>query len=496
MKTGLVRKVNRIALAQRQTKKKMVMIINILYVIAMILVSFGRTTGITVGLFFGMGGLFCGYIVALNLFKDLNNKQISDVELSMPVTGAERFWSRILAFVYIQVIPLFISAFISMHVLFLRHISELRKYTAWENFKTYGKFWTIILCLIAAAMFMVMIVAFCSSCTGTYAGATFFSIAVAILQAVLPYAFCAQVFENTSGIEWTQSHTMIFNFWGPGILRAMETYHFTYLLAGVLLNLCLSMILLWVTEKIYEKRDAKFVGTTVSNKVFFHIVVVMGICMIYLALFFSSSFLWGILIAGVCYLIINIVVSRKQLNIRIFVKWIIRFAVLTIVFIGFMYASVVTGGFGYIHTQPKSNLENTDCNIRIEYEDFENGSNISKTVFFTGEKLTDAQQREILDIYQKQLSTGKQGIKRLFTDPYDWGQDEYRNCGLTITKDNVSQKEIKNGGAGEIYNKSYNGKKSSWCMRFLQELPIKRDNAKQLENELSRLSYLKKETEN
>lgn len=490
MRTGFLKKINQMAIAKRRTLKKEMLITNILYGIAMVLVLTGSDAGIVLGLGIGMCGLFCGFVTAINLFKDLNDKQMCDVELSLPANGKERFWARILTFVYIQMIPLFISETISAHVLFIRDLYNYRKEsTLWIIVKDYGKLWTLILMLLAAALFMIMIVAFCSSCTGTFRSAVFFSFSVAILQAVFPALLGTRIFENTTGIDWIGSHKLIYNFFGAGGINAISLGSFKLILAEVCINILISIGILLITERIYEKRDARVVGKAVSNRLFFNIVIILGIYMIYLALSFSSSFFWGVLIAAVCYFIIRIVECKKNICIKIMLKWLIQFGILTVAYIAFMAVSIYTGGFGYIYTEPKLNLDHSECEIDIQVlnKDSENKSiyNYNTKSAFQGKNLTDEQEREILEIFQKYMIDGRIGIKALFTDTENLeGKENQSFCALRIRKENVPKADAKHVSAGESYYLD-----SGWNMYFTQSLVIYENQAKEMYEELSKLSY-------
>ena len=64
------------------------------------------------GLAFAVAGIVVGYYTALNVFRDMNNQQLCDVSMALPIKASERFFSKLICLFYIQIAPLVTATFI------------------------------------------------------------------------------------------------------------------------------------------------------------------------------------------------------------------------------------------------------------------------------------------------------------------------------------------------------------------------------------------------
>ena len=117
------KKIARAALAEVRVHKKLAIITFVLYGVALLLFWFNSTDvayydhyvehktvysdywASSWGMFFAGCGAVVGYFTVLNVFRDMNNQQICDVSMALPIRASERFLSKLLCLCYIQILP-------------------------------------------------------------------------------------------------------------------------------------------------------------------------------------------------------------------------------------------------------------------------------------------------------------------------------------------------------------------------------------------------------
>ena len=430
-------RINKAAIAQRRIQKKLVTITTIFYGLAMLLFCLdAEGVGGGMGVMLGICGFLTGFVTFESTFNDLHNRQQADITLSMPMTGVERFLSKILCCFYVQIIPAMICSIVSGNVaFFLQDVAF--------NAEDFSYIWQTIFMIFAAELFVLALVSLCSSCCGTHGESVFFTVLLGVFQAAIPAMFIVRFIEQPSGINFLESHNMKWNLWGYGFTQAMEGSVYLVLL----INVVVSIAILFAAGRIYAKRDARVVGTPVANKPFFEIMMFCGVMFIYLIFFFSEMTGWGILLAAIAFIIINIVVSRKNINARSFFIWTAKFAIITFIFLGISLSSIATGGFGYINAEPDINLDGSNVQIKIDVpvntiiknatlQDDET-SVVSTHVY--GKNLTDKQCREVMGIFRKYMKKGKPDISATLMGDY-----ESNSCYFSLEKvcENTSGKHI------------------------------------------------------
>lgn len=513
------KKINRAALAERRVHKKLTMITIILYAVAAVLFAFTSDGyGVSTldgdrgfyyfqpslwGAFFAILGVIVGYITALNMFRDMNNQQICDVTMALPIKSEERFFSKLTAIVYIQIIPQFIAVFGGCGISILISTIACRGIKA----EVIQKFFAVVLMFLAASMFMISIAVLCVCCCGSFAESIYFSLILMVIINALPIVFSFRIFDQCSGIDWISSHQNMFSYWGfMFLLRDDFGNGYSGLIlscaVGILISAAVSLVMIFV----YRKRDARSVGNPISSRVFFELIMFLGVITIYTAFIMSDAVFWGLLIAAVIYVIINIIVSRAKINFFSFLKWGAKFTATTLVFVAVLIPAIKTGGFGFINTRPSAE-ELEGSSIRISYDDWEERTDEDGYSYFycnhpelRTETLTKEQAVQIIDIYKKHLTRGRAAVNPINIITTYTFFENISDATITVTGKDLDEKP-KGIFIGYDYRESYHDYglnedqsdrilKPKYNLYFNQRLEISQEEARELAKELKQLDFV------
>ncbi len=352
------------------------------------------------GAVFGSMGVIVGFFAALNVFRDVNNQQLCDVTMALPIKATERFFSKLLALFYLQVGPLLVATLIGNGVAIL--FGRMR-YGDLDP-EVVDAFVLILLIGLTSSLFIMSIAVLCACCSGAKAESAYFSLIMMFIINALPLTYVVSILGNVSGFTngwyYSDGGAIDVKFWG--FLPLFNDYDDMgdFVFHNVV-GIAISLIVMFLSLFIYKKRDAKTVGTPIASRLFFEIFLVLGCFTIFSFFVFSEAAWWGVLIAGVIYIIINIIVSRAKINVMSFVKWIVKYAVTTVVFIAFMVVTVKTGGFGQIYSRPSAEyLDRAQYNITVYSYQTHDSTHISTDV------LTAEQANQIMEITKKHMVKG------------------------------------------------------------------------------------------
>ena len=116
--------------AQIMQQKKLFVIMIILLFVGAIFLGLGISSEIKcdygliddyismdLGYLFYIGSIICGFILTINLFKDLHSKQNADIILSMPLNAKQRFISKLMTMLFVQIIPTVLSIMTACYIL-------------------------------------------------------------------------------------------------------------------------------------------------------------------------------------------------------------------------------------------------------------------------------------------------------------------------------------------------------------------------------------------
>lgn len=413
-----LRKIARAAVAELRVHKKIAIISYVLFGVSLLLFMFDAHyyftrdgAGLTPsgwGTAFGIIGIIEGIFAALNVFRDVNNQQLCDVTMALPIKASERFWSKLMALFYLQTGPLIVATLggNGAALLFARInngplAAEALEYLA-----------LIVFGMLSASLFITAIVVLCTCCCGAPAESAYFSIILMFVINALPLTFINHIIAESSGFggSWLFGGSGMgidISYWGflPIFVDYSSKGIGDFIFHNVI-SIAISLCVMFLSIFIYKKRDAKTVGTPIASRVFFEVIMALGCFTIFSFFVMTSSAFWGVLIAGVAYIIINVIVSRAKINAMSFFKWIVKYAATAAVFTVLMVVTIKTGGFGQIYSRPAAeNL--TGVEFRINCYDF---TTYNDGVTFHAKNLSEEQADRVMEICKKHIVKGRSEI--------------------------------------------------------------------------------------
>lgn len=406
------RKIARAAAAEVRVHKKLAIITLVLYGVAMLLFLFNsdvRRPGSDQpavfypsgwGIFFAVVGVMVGYFTALNVFRDMNNQQLCDVSMALPIKASERFFSKLLSLFYLQIFPLIVSTLGGNGLLIL--FGRLN-YGKMES-DTAEKLFMLVLGFLAASMFITAIAVLCACCCGALAESSYFSIILMFIINGLPISFVYNIVERSAGFRdmvfFSFSRNIDLGYWGLLYLIS-EGKFILHCSVGCLISLAVMLL----SGLIYVRRDARSVGSPIASRVFFEIIMFLGCVTVFSGFAMNDYALWGLLIAGVAYIIINIIVCRAKINVLSFLKWAGKYFATAAVFAALLIATIKTGGFGYVGARPDAKyLDGASFTIYLGDSVYSDYNLINKTL--ASNALTAEQADRVMSICKKHIKKG------------------------------------------------------------------------------------------
>lgn len=356
-------RINRMALGETRTHTKFIVIVNILLGFGCLLLSLEKSyidllhaDWMVFGyLLFAVGGII-GTMAVIGVFRDLNSIQYSDVQMSLPMSSAQRYFSKLLALFYLHIFP----------VLFWGGLTVVIKTIEKHNSEVYRFFWTtgdwdffwyesvdwfrLYLCFAASVLFLDAVGVLCAVCCGRRAETGYFSYIAAYCLSVLPLLIRNRLLQTWGGQTMEPGHA--FFVWTWSFWVKTYTDFPTYLL---LINCGISIALMVLMYFVYRRRDAGTAGRPVSNRVFFEGVMFAAV----LTMLSLNGSRYGILltITGIAYLVIHIITFREQLSCRKIAVWLGKYAVTVLLVFLLNFAAYMTNGFGAVYYIPSESLD-------------------------------------------------------------------------------------------------------------------------------------------
>lgn len=413
------RKTLRAAMAELRVHQKSAIISWLLYLAAMVLFIFNTEifTYITndtedpsividhvifepsvTGVIFAALGIVTAFTTTISLFRDMNNQQFCDVSMALPIKATERYFSKLIVLFLTQIAPLCVSYFGGNGIALL--YCRLR-YGAPDPI--WNELLEVFFAGLSLCMFVIAVCVLCTCCCGSPAESGYFSVLLMIVSAMLPIAFYVNIVNGNTGFRlWDITETGIdLHYWGPLALFVEEEEMIQHCLVSTAVSLVIIMLVLF----IYKKRDARSVGTPIASKLFFEIMMTAGCFSLFSTFVMNYYAHWGIFIAAVAYLIINIIVSRAKLSLVGLLKWVGKFALTTAVFLAIVIASIKTVGFGSGNARPDTEyLDNT--HFYLEYYLLSE----ARQVAVESKQLTAEQADIALDIIIRHCTNGRRSV--------------------------------------------------------------------------------------
>jgi len=489
------RKIARAAAAELRVHKKLAIITYVLYGVAFLLFIFNSyvypwvpandaSRGEMVydpswwGIFFAICGAAVSFFSALNVFRDMNNQQICDVSMTLPIKSSERFFSKLLCLLYIQVIPQVVSIFVGngIRVLIGRIMYGSLPSTAERDIAQ------LMLMFLAATLFVTAIATLCTCCCGAPAESAYFSIILIGIVNALPMLFVYGFVCSCAGFSYYLGDFDYIDcgWWGFLYMLSDEKV-ILHCAVGSVISIAVTLL----SGLIYVRRDAKTVGTPIANRVFFEVMMALGCVTVFLFFVINGAALWGLLVAAVAYIIINIIVSRAKINAFSFLKWGAKYLATAAVFTVVLVIAIMTGGFGYINIRPEAKYLD-GAEFEIVYMDYRNPSanHFERETILRTDALTPEQADEVMSICKKHMVNGRSGI-----NPFWVIADTLYFDGITpVTVSADSEKQFDN--CPYPRSQFWENSIGKYSLEYRQRLYITEDEAWAMAEELKALDYV------
>ncbi len=407
------RKIARAAAAEVLVHKKLAIISFVLYGVAFLLNVFNSEANITTGgyitlhysgwgLIFMVGGIAVSYFTALNVFRDMYNQQFCDVSMALPIKASERFFSKLLCLFYLQTAPLILSTFVGYGI---KLLYALAKYGG--NFSDgCPDYFMISFGALASSMFIMAIAVLCTCCCGAAAESAYLSLIAMFIINFMPIIYINNVICGSSGFIargiGDVDAIVDLGYWGLMFLLGDAEEIAAHAAVGCVISLAVMLL----SGFIYVKRDARSVGTPIASRVFFEIIMFTGCVTVFSMFVMSDIAFWGLLVAGVIYVIINIIVSRAKINALSFLKWAGKFAATAALYSILLVSTVTTGGFGLINSRPDVKYLSS-AEFTIYYYSYESNYDYRENTRFVSERLSAEQADQLIKIYKKHIIKGR-----------------------------------------------------------------------------------------
>ena len=300
--------------------------------------------------FTGFFGLFLMFVAAgfgafavYGVFSDLTNKQTADVQLSLPMSAKDRYYSKLLAVAKLHLIPIVCASVFVTIIGCVRGSAELG-----DTFLYLFKIHCIIL---AEALFVDSVCIFCMCCCGAKAEGVYTSMITACCVSVTPMLLYHFVIDHFSSvILGGDVSDRIFTTFGAMVAMCFpdeEMFSASESWIYLLINIVLSCLLIFASFFIYRKRDGRQVGRPMVYDLFMELFMFVGLFTLFTMFSYIRSWGIGLTVALIIYLVIRIVAARAKITPKNFMIWVFKFGASFAIFIVIMAAGYFTGGFGH-----------------------------------------------------------------------------------------------------------------------------------------------------
>lgn len=318
------------------------------------------------------------FACCVSVFKDMHDIPSADVSMSMPLSGIERYFSKILTVVRAWLVPFLISA---AGAFLISAIFGGSRYSYdYGDRLTYEKTYhpevlmkynlQMFLWFMTAVLFIISATAVCQCCIGAKAESRYLPVMLmAALSIFVPavYAFINEHFSDVSLTDNYNDYSSVFYIWTFSALAAEFDSLKNVLL--MLLNCLISAGVIIGGAFICRKRDARTVGRPIVFRLFFEIIMAVTLTLFFLIMHVSPGNFAALFLGWLGSIILRTVVSRKNFSFSKIGIWTAMFAAYYVLFLVFMYIAFLTGGFGAIYRTPSADAYNGgNVNISVDFE--------------------------------------------------------------------------------------------------------------------------------
>lgn len=399
----------------------------------------------------------------VSVFKDMHDIPSADVSMSMPLSGIERYFSKILTIVRTWLLPFLISA--AGAFLLSAIFGGSHYYYSFDERMTYDRSYhpevmmkynlQMFLWFMAAVLFIISVTAVCQCCIGAKAESRYLPvILMTALSIFVPavYAFITDHFADVSLSDYFDDYSSLFYVWTFSAIFAEFDSLKNVLL--MILNCLISAGVIISGAFICRKRDARTVGRPIVFKLFFEIIMAVTLTLFFLIMHVGSGNLVVLFLGWLGSIILRIVVSRKNFSFSKIGVWTGMFAVYYVLFLVFMYIAFITGGFGAIYKTPSADAyDGSNVIIGIDIDEIGLDGYFSDHCSAKLEKsLRNSGRDEVMSFVDSVSKTAaKQNrLPGIFTYEMFGGKRNYYRCAVS-----VNLRDGENNYSSRIYRISF-----------------------------------------
>lgn len=399
----------------------------------------------------------------VSVFKDMHDIPSADVSMSMPLSGIERYFSKILTIVRAWLVPFLISA--AGAFLLSAIFGGSHYYYSFDERMTYDRSYhpevmmkynlQMFLWFMAAVLFIISVTAVCQCCIGAKAESRYLPVMLmTALSIFVPavYAFITDHFADVSLSDYFDDYSSLFYVWTFSAIFAEFDSLKNVLL--MILNCLISAGVIIGGAFICRKRDARTVGRPIVFKLFFEIIMAVTLTLFFLIMHVGSGNLVVLFLGWLGSIILRIVVSRKNFSFSKIGVWTGMFAVYYVLFLVFMYIAFITGGFGTIYKTPSADAyDGSNVIIGIDIDEIGLDGYFSDHCSAKLEKsLRNSGRDEVMSFVDSVSKTAaKQNrLPGIFTYEMFGGKRNYYRCAVS-----VNLRDGENNYSSRIYRISF-----------------------------------------
>ncbi|MGN0638552.1 MAG: hypothetical protein ACI4J0_09285 [Huintestinicola sp.] len=311
------------------------------------------------GIFIYFAALVPLFSCCTAVFKDMHDIPTADVQMSMPLSSEERYFSRLLTICRIWLIPFFISAagafllsamFAGTHYTY--HSSDITDYSRTyhpEVLMVYNL--QMLLWFLAAVLFIIAVTVVCQCCIGAKAESKYLPVMMMTALSIFAPAMYFFVTDNFAEVQ-TSGEPFIYSLWTFSAL--FVEFDSVRDMILMLVNCLISLGVIYCGRFICRKRDARTVGKPIVFPLFFEVIMFVTLTLFFVLFHTDWDSFVVMFLSWLGSIILRIVVSRKNFSFAKIGIWTGMFIGYYIVFLLFMYIAFLTGGFGAITKTPVS----------------------------------------------------------------------------------------------------------------------------------------------
>lgn len=287
----------------------------------------------------------------ISIFRDLSSPQFSDVQMSLPISAKQRFFSKLLALGYVHIFPVMGWGFLTWVFCLIKDAEHA------------GTYFTLYLILVVIALFFDSVAVMCAVCCGRRSETRYFTYLAVICLSFTPLLIRAKLMEEYAG--QTSDPSLLFSCWTLAFVAAVTDVGFLSLTFKVILiiNCLISLAVMSLMYFVYRNRDATSAGKPVTNRIFFESLMFVGVVTFFVAVGRVSISMTILL--GIAYLVVHIVTFRGMLSADKVILWIGKYVGTMALYMLLSWIAYQSNGFGAVYSIPSKNLDGACISIEL-----------------------------------------------------------------------------------------------------------------------------------